>query len=115
MQPAKPTMPTADELTEMRARCVCASPGPWRLHRAGTGYDYIDNLESAAEPKRTIVAKEKIHGAVEDYEFIAHARQDLPRCLEVLAEAEQLLRRALPMVDAELRGEIAAFVRIRPT
>ncbi len=78
------------ELSEMEARCLAATPGPWKssvegrdhvagdtviLRWAGEGYDdlYLNG------------------GSIADYDFVAAAREDLPRLIEEVRRLRGLL------------------------
>lgn len=80
---------TNAELDEIRARCEAASPGPWtsyiegRDHTSGSSFIMTGGGERRGEDM-------EIMGATPaDYDFIAHARQDIPR---LLAEIDRLRR-----------------------
>jgi hypothetical protein len=68
---------TRNELEAMRARCMAATPAPWqafvedRDHTSGSSF-----IRARGEDIELSGATEK------DYDFIAHARQDLPRLIE---------------------------------
>jgi hypothetical protein len=68
----------------MRERCAAATPGPWKSYIEGrdhtSGSSFI--MTSGADLELT--------GATDtDYDFIAHARQDLPRLLEEVQRLRQ--------------------------
>ena len=107
-------MPSKAELEAMRIRCHHASPGPWFHHQGGTGYDWVGNAAVAEQATQRIVTKDKIHGHSADFAFIAHARGDLPRCLEALDEAALLLWRAVSHLPEELRHEVRGFLGALP-
>jgi hypothetical protein len=73
---------TDHELDEIRLRCAAASPGPWKAwvegrdHTSGSSF-----VQTAAEDI------EMSGATTADYDFIANARQDVPR---LLAEVERL-------------------------
>ena len=71
-------------IKEAQARCDAATDGPWRSRGM-----CIDGPEMA-------IYDEGGHGA-EDADFIAHARQDLPAALEIIAS----LRAELATVTQE--------------
>jgi hypothetical protein len=78
---------TESELKNMKARCDAARPGPWR--------SYVEGRDHAGGSSFIMVGPEEARGddiellgaTVEDQDFIAHARQDLPR---LIAEIERL-------------------------
>ena len=68
---------TRQELDAMRGRCEAATAGPWQSFVEGrdhtSGSDFI----------RTGGSDIELAGATEeDQDFIAHAREDLPRLIE---------------------------------
>jgi hypothetical protein len=78
---------TATELREMKQRCAAARPGPWRSyiegrdHTSGSSFIMVGQDEARGEDIELLSATD------EDQDFIAHARQDLPR---LIAEVERL-------------------------
>jgi hypothetical protein len=78
---------TAAELQAIRARSDAATPGPWRSYIEGrdhsSGSDFI--MTGAPDARGNDI---EVTGATKaDQDFIAHARQDVPR---LLAEVERL-------------------------
>ena len=81
--PANPL--TESELRAIEQRCTTATPGPWQAFVEGRDHD------SGSSFVRTAGDDLEISGATAaDYDFIAHAHQDIPRLL-----AEVLRLRAL--------------------
>src|SRR5512133_2178064 len=77
-----------DELDEMERRCAAASAAPWSAF-AGPGIggpDFIRISDDDNEPDM-YVTRDGNPAAVEDLDFIAHARQDIPR---LIAEVRRL-------------------------
>ena len=79
---------TDEELAEIERRCTAARPGPWtsyvegRDHTSGSSFIMVGrDDEYRGEDIELTGAK------VEDQDFIAHARQDVPR---LLAEVRRL-------------------------
>jgi hypothetical protein len=73
---------TQDEINEIRLRCERATPAPWK--------SYIEGREQMSGSNFIMTGGEDIYltGATEDdQDFIAHARQDIPR---LLAEIDRL-------------------------
>lgn len=71
-------------LSEIKARCEAATPGPWEY--TDNGFDGYISSENGA----FIVGGEPCEGRIEnnaDTNFIAHTRADLPACV---AEIERL-------------------------
>lgn len=73
------------ELAQMQARCDAATLGPWRARiERREGFSGSDFIETNAQDI-------ELQGAAEaDYDFIAHARQDIP---VLLAEIDRLRSR----------------------
>ena len=81
-----------EELDEIRRRCEKASAGPWksyvegRDHWGGDSFILTGDGENRGEDLY-------ISGATnDDQDFIAHARQDIPRLLDEIARLKMLLR-----------------------
>jgi len=83
-----------DELRSMKARCDAATPGPWRSWIEGrdheSGSSFIQTGEGSSRGPDV-----ELSGATDaDHDFIAHARQDLPRLLtEVFRLRAEIARR----------------------
>ena len=82
---------TKAELNEIQARCEAASPGPWKAFIEGrdheSGSSFIMTGEGASRGKDI-----EMSGATPaDYDFIAHARQDVPQLLAEIARLQRLL------------------------
>jgi hypothetical protein len=87
---------TEAEFAEIRARCDEATPPPWRSFVEGRdhtgGSSFIKRGEGAARHEDI----ELTGASVADQDFIAHARQDLPR---LVAEVVRLRRLARELRD----------------
>lgn len=82
---------TAEEIVEIQARCDRASPGPWKSMIEGrdhtSGSSFIMTGPSNARGEDI-----ELSGATgDDQDFIAHARQDMPRLLEEVRRLRSLL------------------------
>jgi len=103
-----------DTLDEMRARVDAATPGPWTTYRHAYGVgietgDPDDGIQLFIETWGLTYPEHE-----EDAEFIAHAREDMPRLLDALdaAEAEvERLRDQLQRERAEERARCVALIR----
>ena len=70
---------TREELQQILQRCEAATPSPWRSYVEGRDHDSGDSFIKA--PGRDIY----LSGAsLADQDFIAAARQDLPRLVNEL-------------------------------
>jgi hypothetical protein len=88
----EPPILTDENIQEIRKRCGKATPGPWRSFVEGrdhtSGSSFI--MTGGAVRGEDI----ELSGAtIEDQDFIAHARQDIPLLLE---EIERLKRGCAP-------------------
>ena len=82
-----------EELASIRRRCEAATPGSWKSYVEGrdheSGSSFIMVGSSAARG-----ADIELSGAtVADQDFIAHARQDVPRLLDEVERLRAQLRR----------------------
>jgi hypothetical protein len=74
------------ELQEIQRRCQAATPGPWKAFIEGRDH------ESGSSFIQTAAADIELTGAsVADYDFIASARQDIPRLLREVLTLRELL------------------------
>ena len=83
---------TDEELAAIKARCAAATPGPWKPYIEGrdhvSGSSFIMTGEGVARGEDI-----ELTGATEaDYDFIAHARQDMPRLLEEVEGLRKLVK-----------------------
>lgn len=76
-------MPLTDtELSEIKQRCANATAGPWK--------SYIEIRDQIVGSNFIMTGGEDMYlsgATIADHDFIAHARQDIPR---LLAEIERL-------------------------
>jgi hypothetical protein len=79
------------ELEEIRARCKAATGGPWRYVLEGRDQISGDSFIMTGPPDDRhgdlYLTEGNQSGSNADYEFIANARQDVPRLLD---EVERL-------------------------
>jgi hypothetical protein len=86
---------TEEELKAIKARCEAATPGPWKSYIEGRdstgGSDFIMTGEGT-----TLGDDIELTGATQaDQDFIAHARQDVPKLLAEIERLRGLLKRHL--------------------
>jgi hypothetical protein len=84
-----------DELESMRQRCELATPGPWQSFIEGrdhtSGSSFI--MTGAGTGRGNNI---ELSGAtVADQDFIAHARQDIPRLLAEIGRLRGLKDRSM--------------------
>jgi hypothetical protein len=88
------TMAMSDaELSAIGTRCAAATQGPWRAFIEGrdhdSGSDFIRTGEGASRGEDI-----ELSGASPaDYDFIAHARQDIPKLLHEIARLKSIKER----------------------
>lgn len=79
---------TNEELDEIERRCVAARRGPWTSYVEGRDHTSGSNFIMVGNDDEHRGEDIELTGAtVEDQDFIAHARQDVPR---LLAEVRRL-------------------------
>lgn len=77
-------MITEDELKQIELRCSDAQPGPWKA--------YIENRDHESGSDFIMTGSDDIEllgATVADYDFIANARQDIPRLIQEIRELNQ--------------------------
>ena len=89
-------------LQEIRDRAEAATPGPWRVVAHGE-QDCLARREITAGKHIMIAMVDCVPGVAadfdRDYAFIAHARTDVPRLLELVGEMGEALRLAGGALD----------------
>ena len=89
-------------LQEIRDRAEAATPGPWRVVAHGE-QDCLARREITAGKHIMIARVDCVPGVAadfdRDYAFIAHARTDVPRLLELVGEMGEALRLAGGALD----------------
>lgn len=85
---------TAEELNAIEARCVAASPIPWKSFVEGRDHCSGDNFIRVSldndEPD-LYLSRDGVPASVADQDFVAHARQDVPRLLAEVRRLQALL------------------------
>ena len=85
-----------DWLREIEERCAKATPGPWEVERR----DYDNMYDTRPDRSRVVLERDRdglwkdTTGAIlsQDAAFIASARTDIPRLLEVVRAADALAK-----------------------
>ncbi len=103
---------TPEELDAIEARCASASPGPWRSLIEGrdhwSGSDFIMTGPGDARGEDI-----EMSGATHaDRDFIAAARQDVPRLVAEVRRLRALLPPPVDVSDADETGWYSAKVRL---
>ena len=103
----------APELDAIEQRVALASPGPWAMYN-GWGPSERDGFHRVLfignDAERIFdawfnLAAADIRGCIEDFEFTAHAREDVPRLIVALREALVALE-PFAAVGADIPKEI---------
>ena len=83
---------TDEELAAIKAGCEAATPGPWKPYIEGR--DHVSGSSFIMTGERATRGEDiELTGATEaDYDFIAHARQDIPRLLEEVEGFRKLVK-----------------------
>ena len=76
------------KIEEIKKRCDAARPGPWKSYVEGRDHDSGSNFIMIGEgASRSDDDIELLGETVEDQDFVAHAREDIPA---LIAEIERL-------------------------
>jgi hypothetical protein len=85
-------VPSNEYLEEVRKRLEAATPGPWKAFIEGRDYlggdSFIQRGPLNSEEDFDLYL---LGATTADYEFIAHARQDIPILLDAIEHLKQLL------------------------
>jgi hypothetical protein len=73
------------ELEEIRLRCASATPGPWKSFIEGRDHTSGSSFIMTGASKNRGNDIELSGATIADQDFIAHARQDIPRLLDEIA------------------------------
>ena len=71
-----------EELLEIETRCKAARPGPWKSYLEGRDHTSGSDFIMVGEGNTRSDDIELSGATKEDQDFIAHARQDVPKLLE---------------------------------
>ena len=82
---------TDRELEEIRLRCEAAAPGPWVSFVEGRDHSSGSNFIMTGEGENRSDDIELTGATVADQDFIAHARQDIPKLLNEIARLKASL------------------------
>jgi hypothetical protein len=92
---------TPAELDEIKARVAAATEGPWEAYSASCCPDMGGVSSSKYRVHAAEVGNVGHPALLEDAEFMAHARTDVPALIAALEEAWAALREAADDVEAE--------------
>jgi len=82
---------TDKDLEAIRARCEAASPAPWVSYVEGRDHTSGSSFIMTGEGENRGNDIELSGATTEDQDFIAHARQDVPRLLDEIKRLRNLL------------------------
>jgi len=77
------------ELEDIRIRCESATPGPWKSFVEGRDHTSGSNFIMVGEGSSRGDDIELAGATIADQDFIAHARQDIPRLLDEIARLKK--------------------------
>lgn len=84
---------TPEELAEIQARCDRARPGPWKSMIEGRDHTSGSSFIMVGPPDARSEDIEMSGGTADDLEFVAHARQDVPRLINEVRRLRSLIAR----------------------
>jgi hypothetical protein len=88
---------TAEELEEIRSRLNSATGGPWRSMVEGRDHTSGDNFimtgPADGRGKDLYLSQGPLPASPEDQDFVASARQDIPRLLGEIERLKALVKR----------------------
>lgn len=79
------------ELDEMMRRCAAATPGPWRSYLEGRDHTSGDSFIMTGEGSHRGEDLYLSGATHADQDFVARARQDVPRLIEEVRRLKQAL------------------------
>lgn len=79
------------ELAEIKSRCANAQKGPWKSFIENRDYESGGHFIMTGTSDDRGNDIEMIGATVADYDFIAHARQDIPRLIQEIRELKFML------------------------
>lgn len=83
---------TDEELNAIGQRCSCARPGPWISFVEGRDHHSGSSFIMVGEGKQRTDDIECVGATVADQDFIAHAREDIPRLIEEIRKLRASIR-----------------------
>ena len=89
-----PTDLTEEELDAISSRCEAATLGPWASYVEGRDHMSGSNFIMTGEGEDRGDDIELSGASIEDQDFIAHARQDVPRLVDEVRRLRRLVERA---------------------
>ncbi|ACX86353.1 hypothetical protein F6Q07_19120 [Pectobacterium parmentieri] len=81
-----------EELNLIKERCAKTTPGPWISYVEGRDHTSGSNFIMTGEGDNRGEDLELIGATIEDQDFIAHAKQDIPRLLDEIEILKKLMQ-----------------------
>ena len=82
------------EIAGMRARCEAATEGPWKAKRGSRGLHVNHTCERLSGTPILAYMEPGTGDEEANARFFAHARADLPRCLDEIERQRGLMKQA---------------------
>jgi hypothetical protein len=82
---------SSEELDQIEARCAAAVSGPWKSFIEGRDHTSGSSFIMTGSPDQRGPDIELSGATSQDQDFIAHAREDVPRLLAEIRRLRQLL------------------------
>ena len=78
-------------IKEIERRCNAARPGPWKSYIEGRDHESGSNFIMVGEGKQRLDDIELVGATLQDQDFIAHAKQDVPLLINEIKRLRKLL------------------------
>jgi hypothetical protein len=85
-------MITEQELNDIEQRCSMAQSIPWKAYIEGRDHESGSNIIKTGESDKRGEDLEILGATDADLDFIAHARQDVPRLIEEIRRLKRFLK-----------------------
>ena len=85
-------MITEEELKQIELRYLQAQNGPWKAYIEGRDHESGSNFIMTGEGKNRGEDIELLGATQADYDFIANARQDIPKLLDEIRRLKKLIK-----------------------
>ena len=82
---------TDDIIDEIKRRCDAARPGPWKSYIEGRDHESGSNFIMVGEADHRLEDIELIGATIEDQDFIANAKQDIPKLINEIKRLKNSL------------------------
>lgn len=82
-------MMTEDEILQIEKRCNSGTPGPWKSFIEDRDHNSGSNFIQTSIDEDLEIAGARI----EDYEFIANAKQDIPNLIKEIRRLKDIIKK----------------------